>query len=53
VDNCLKAIGERRELDLQAATPAILKDKRLADAADEMWRRLPSDYQWLRTWEWV
>lgn len=53
VDNCLRAIAERRELDLQAATPAILKDTRLADAADEMWHRLPSDYQWLRTWDWV
>jgi len=53
VDNCLKAIAERREFDLQAAAPGIMKDKRFAQAADEMWHRLPSDYQWLRDWEWV
>ena len=53
VDNCLRAIAERRELDLQAATPAILEDGRFARSADEMWHRLPSDYRWLREWEWV
>jgi len=53
VDNCLSAIAERREFDLQAATPGIMKDKRFAQAADDMWHRLPSDYQWLRDWEWV
>jgi aryl-alcohol dehydrogenase-like predicted oxidoreductase len=53
VDNCLEAIAERRKLDLQASRPAILQDQRLAAAADEMWERLPPDYQWLKDWEWV
>jgi predicted aldo/keto reductase-like oxidoreductase len=53
VDNCLKAIAERREFDLQAAAPAILEDRQFAHAADEMMCRLPADYQWLRDWEWV
>lgn len=53
VDNCLKAIAERREFDLQVATPAIMKDERFARSAHEMWQRLPADYQWLRDWEWV
>jgi aryl-alcohol dehydrogenase-like predicted oxidoreductase len=52
VDNCLQAIAERRKSDL-AARPAVLDDPRLARAADEMWERLPSDYQWLKDWEWV
>jgi len=53
VDNCLEAIRERRQMDLQAARPAILEDRRLARAASEMWERLPPDYRWLRDWEWV
>jgi len=53
VDNCLQAIAERRRLDLRADTPAILEDTRFARAADEMWDRLPADYQWLKNWEWV
>jgi len=53
VDNCLEAIAERRKLDLQARAPAILEDRRLAQAAAEMWERLPPDYQWLKDWEWV
>jgi aryl-alcohol dehydrogenase-like predicted oxidoreductase len=50
VDNCLKAIEERRQLDL-AARPAVLDDPRLARVADDMGRRLPASYQWLRNWE--
>lgn len=53
VDNCLEAIAERREYDLHAAAPGILQDRHFARAAGEMWGRLPSDYQWLKNWEWV
>jgi len=52
VDNCLKAIAERRKEDI-AARPAILDDPHLARVADEMWHRLPPNYQWLKNWEWV
>ena len=52
VDNCLKAIEERRKEDM-AARPAILDNAELARAADEMWQRLPPNYQWLKNWEWV
>ena len=52
VDNCLKAIEERRKLDL-AARPAILDDPELARMSDEMFDHLPRGYQWLRDWEWV
>jgi len=52
VDNCLKAIEERRREDL-AARPAVLDNAELAHAADAMWRRLPSGYRWLKDWEWV
>ena len=46
VDNVAKAVQERRELD---------KNERaeLNHAADEMWARLPDDYQWLKNWEYV
>jgi aryl-alcohol dehydrogenase-like predicted oxidoreductase len=53
VDNCLKAIAERRELDLQAATPAIMEDTKFAAASEEILHQLPVEYQWLRSWEWV
>ena len=52
VDNCAKAIEERRQLDL-AARPAVLDDPRLARATDAMWGRLPANYQWLKEWECV
>jgi predicted aldo/keto reductase-like oxidoreductase len=52
VENCLKAIEERRQLDL-AARPAILDDARLAQVAAQTNDRLPPNYQWLRNWEWV
>jgi len=46
VDNVARAVKERRELDL--AETAELKK-----AADEMWAKLPSEYAWLRNWEYV
>jgi aryl-alcohol dehydrogenase-like predicted oxidoreductase len=52
VENCLKAIEERRKEDMQAR-PAILHDKYFAQVADEAWQRLPPEYQWLKDWEWV
>jgi len=52
VDNCLQAISDRRQFDL-AAAPGILNDTRFACAADQMWQRLPHEYQWLKDWEWV
>jgi aryl-alcohol dehydrogenase-like predicted oxidoreductase len=52
VENCLKAIEERRKEDI-AARPAVLDNADLAAAADRMWARLPKGYQWLKEWEWV
>ncbi|MBM4033962.1 MAG: aldo/keto reductase [Planctomycetes bacterium] len=52
VENCLKAIEERRKEDL-GPKPAVLESQELASAADAMWRRLPRGYQWLKDWEWV
>jgi aryl-alcohol dehydrogenase-like predicted oxidoreductase len=49
VENCLRAIEERRKLDL-VARPAILEDPRLDGAVGAMWKRLPPDYEWLREW---
>jgi predicted aldo/keto reductase-like oxidoreductase len=46
VDNVAKAVAERRQLD---ATEKAHLDK----AMDEAWARLPSDYQWLKDWEYV
>ena len=46
VDNVVRAVQERRELDLQ-------EQARLEQAAEEMVANLPPDYQWLRDWEWV
>ena len=46
VDNMALAVKERRELD--AAEKAELKQ-----LGDEMWARLPEDYQWLKDWEYV
>jgi predicted aldo/keto reductase-like oxidoreductase len=46
VDNMAAAVRERRELD--AAERAELE--RLGD---EMWARLPEEYQWLKDWEYV
>jgi aryl-alcohol dehydrogenase-like predicted oxidoreductase len=52
VDNCLKAIEERRKEDL-AARPAILDSPELAAMTRDMFDRLPPGYRWLRDWEWV
>ena len=46
VDNMVKAVKERRELDSAEA-------KELEKAMDEAWAKLPADYQWLKDWEYV
>ncbi|MGC8743539.1 MAG: aldo/keto reductase [Verrucomicrobiia bacterium] len=46
VDNVALAVKERRELDAKETVY-------LNQAADEMWARLPDDYQWLKDWEYV
>lgn len=52
VENCLRAIEERRKFDL-VARPAIREDRRLGPVVGSMWERLPEDYRWLKDWEWV
>jgi aryl-alcohol dehydrogenase-like predicted oxidoreductase len=46
VENAVLAIKERRELDLKESA-------HLEKSAKEMLADLPSDYHWLREWEWV
>lgn len=46
VDNAVRAIRERRELDSKETA-------HLDQAATEMLADLPPDYRWLREWEWV
>jgi len=46
VDNMARAIKERRQLDAN-------EKAQLRQAADEMLARLPADYQWLKTWNYV
>ena len=46
VDNVAKAVMERRELDLK-------EQAELQDASKAMWANLPTNYQWLRDWEYV
>jgi aryl-alcohol dehydrogenase-like predicted oxidoreductase len=46
VDNMVKALKERRELDKAEA-------RELQQAMDEAWARLPANYQWLKDWEYV
>jgi len=46
VDNLVKAVKERRQLD-------STEKAELQRAADEMWAKLPEDYQWLKEWEYV
>jgi aryl-alcohol dehydrogenase-like predicted oxidoreductase len=46
VDNMAKAVRERRELDLKESAD-------LRQANQEMWARLPENYQWLKKWEYV
>ena len=46
VDNAVKAVKERRELDM--------KEKAHLDKANrEAWAKLPANYQWLKKWEYV
>jgi aryl-alcohol dehydrogenase-like predicted oxidoreductase len=46
VDNVSLAVNERRELD-------AIEKAELEKAGDQMWARLPADYQWLKDWEFV
>ncbi len=46
VDNVALAVRERRQLDLQEKAD-------LQRATEEMWAKLPREYQWLKDWEWV
>jgi len=46
VDNAVRAVKERRELD-------IAEQAKLDKIGEEMWARLPEDYQWLKEWEYV
>ncbi len=46
VDNAVKAVKERRELDM--------KEKAHLDRASrEAWAKLPANYQWLKKWQYV
>lgn len=46
VDNAAAAVKERRQLDQSERAE-------LRRASEEMWARLPENYQWLRDWEYV
>jgi len=46
VDNVVKAIRERRELDATEHT-------QLEQAGRQTWASLPASYQWLKNWEYV
>lgn len=46
VDNAVKAVMERRQLDLKETAE-------LENAGREMWAQLPGHYQWLKNWEYV
>jgi aryl-alcohol dehydrogenase-like predicted oxidoreductase len=46
VDNVAKAVMERRELDLA-------EKAELEKATEQTWATLPTNYQWLRNWEYV
>jgi len=46
VDNVVKAVKERRELDMKEA-------RELEAAMDQAWAKLPTEYQWLKSWEYV
>jgi len=46
VDNMVRAVKERRDLDMAEA-------KELEKAMDEAWAKLPPHYQWLKDWEYV
>jgi aryl-alcohol dehydrogenase-like predicted oxidoreductase len=46
VDNVVKAVAERRQLDLRDIAE-------LENTRRETWGRLPKHYQWLKDWEYV
>ena len=46
VDNMAKAVKERRQLDLG-------EKAELERSVEQMWARLPANYQWLKNWEYV
>lgn len=46
VDNMARAMKERRELDVKERAE-------LERAVDDMWAKLPANYQWLKNWEYV
>jgi len=46
VDNVAKAVMERRQLDLKETAE-------LDKVNNEAWAKLPSNYQWLKNWEYV
>ncbi|MBI4582990.1 MAG: hypothetical protein HY717_03055 [Planctomycetes bacterium] len=46
VDNVAMAVKERRQLDGKESAE-------LEKAAEEMWAKLPGNYQWLKNWEYV
>ena len=46
VDNVVKAVNERRELDVK-------EKAELDKLSSEAWAKLPANYQWLRNWEYV
>ena len=46
VDNAVKAVMERRQLDLKETAE-------LQNAGRQMWAQLPGRYQWLKDWEYV
>jgi aryl-alcohol dehydrogenase-like predicted oxidoreductase len=46
VDNVAKAVKEHRKLDLA-------EQAELREVMNQTWARLPGDYQWLKSWEYV
>jgi len=46
VDNVVKAVAERRQLDLKETAE-------LEQAGRQTWASLPTHYQWLKNWEYV
>lgn len=46
VDNVVKAVKERRQLDLK-------EEAALGAASEQAWANLPQNYQWLKDWQYV
>ena len=46
VDNVVRAVKERRELDVRETAE-------LQNANKQAWAKLPANYQWLKNWEYV